>query len=207
LVVTLGNWARPRDLAHFEQFRHYHETFYAQLEPPSVTPFSATSLDRGLDGLLVSAARVTQATRTDGLSAERNAGLVEKEHGFITALVDTLLARVARASDELSTNLARQQMANRLDHWLKRRTYLLGMYKNLVYERLSDDAHFGPLMNSPENARLITDSKDAPPFVVANSMREVQPQINLLVSPIKENLVFVPPRDAPTWAFPAEDAE
>ena len=40
LVVTLGNWARPRDLAHFEQFRHYHETFYSQVEALSVTPFS-----------------------------------------------------------------------------------------------------------------------------------------------------------------------
>ena len=66
LVVTLGNWARPRDLAHFEQFRHYHETFYAQVEALSVTPFSATSLDRGLDGVLVSAARVLQASFRTG---------------------------------------------------------------------------------------------------------------------------------------------
>src|SRR6266511_1683570 len=51
LVVTLGNWARPRDLAHFEQFRHYHETFYAQVEALSVTPFSPTSLERGIDGV------------------------------------------------------------------------------------------------------------------------------------------------------------
>ncbi len=50
LVITLGNWARPRDLAHYEQFRHYHETFYAQVEALSVTPFSVTSLERGLDG-------------------------------------------------------------------------------------------------------------------------------------------------------------
>ena len=58
LVVALGNWARPRDLAHFEQFRHYHERFYAEVEALSVTPFSVTSLERGLDGVLVSAARV-----------------------------------------------------------------------------------------------------------------------------------------------------
>ena len=63
LVVALGNWARPRDLAHFEQFRHYHETFYAQVEALSVTPFSPTSLERGIDGLLVSAARVCDALR------------------------------------------------------------------------------------------------------------------------------------------------
>ena len=61
---SLGNWARPRDLAHFEQFRHYHETFYAQVEALSVTPFSVTSLERGLDGVLVSAARVLQAAET-----------------------------------------------------------------------------------------------------------------------------------------------
>ena len=69
LVVTLGNWARPRDLAHYEQFRHYHETFYSQVEALSVTPYSPTSLERGLDGLLVSAARVMQAPVADGLSA------------------------------------------------------------------------------------------------------------------------------------------
>ena len=79
LVVALGNWARPRDLAHFEQFRHYHETFYAQVEALSVTPFSATSLDRGIDGLLVSAARVLQACPDDGLSPERDAWRIEEQ--------------------------------------------------------------------------------------------------------------------------------
>ena len=45
-------------MAHFEQFRHYHETFYAQVEALSVTPYSETALERGLMGVLVSAARV-----------------------------------------------------------------------------------------------------------------------------------------------------
>ena len=85
LVVTLGNWARPRDLAHFEQFRHYHETFYAQVEALSVTPFSVTSLDRGLDGVLVSAARVLQAAVPDGLSPERGAGRIEEQREFVVA--------------------------------------------------------------------------------------------------------------------------
>lgn len=42
------------------------------------------------------------------------------------------------------------------------------------------------------------------PFVVANSMREVQPEINLLVSPIKENLVYIAPPGAPIWVLPEE---
>ena len=51
--MSLGNWTRPRDLAHFEQFQHYHDTFYSQVEPLSVTPYSETSMDRGVAGLLV----------------------------------------------------------------------------------------------------------------------------------------------------------
>ena len=60
-------------------------------------------------------------------------------------------------------------------------------------------------MNSPENARAMTSSKDAAPFVVAHSMREVQPEINLLVSPIKENLVYVAPPGAPRWELPHDE--
>ncbi|MET8957043.1 DISARM system helicase DrmA [Streptomyces sp. NPDC004533] len=208
LVVTLGNWARPRDLAHFEQFRHYHETFYAQVEALSVTPFSVTSLERGLDGVLASAARVLDAVRPDGLSPEKGAGRIAAERDFVEALIDKLVARVLRASDEDAADRARQRLRNRLDQWEKRRTYLAGLHKSLVYERMLDEAHFGPLMISAENARSVADSKDAPPFVVANSMREVQPEINLLVSPIKENLIFMEPPGAPAWDFspPKEDA-
>ena len=47
LVVTLFNWARPRDLSHYETFEHYHQTFYKHVEALSVTPFSARAMDRG----------------------------------------------------------------------------------------------------------------------------------------------------------------
>ena len=87
LVVTLGNWARPRDLAHNESFRFYHETFYAQVEALSVTPFSVTSMERGLDGVLVSAARVLQGSHPGGLSPEKAAGLIGDHKGEIDALV------------------------------------------------------------------------------------------------------------------------
>ena len=61
LVVTLYNWARPRDLSHYETFEHYHPTFYRQVEALSVTPFARRALDRGLTALLVSEARHTRA--------------------------------------------------------------------------------------------------------------------------------------------------
>ncbi|MFJ5228851.1 DISARM system helicase DrmA [Kitasatospora sp. NPDC088391] len=208
LVIALGNWARPRDLAHFEQFRHYHETFYAQVEALSVTPFSVTSLERGLDGVLVSAARVLQAGKAgsgQGLSAEDGASRIEAEQDFMGELVDTLVRRIRRASeDEDAPDRARQRLANRIDHWVKRRKSLMADRKSLVYEKVKDDSLHDALIMSAENAKAGIDSLDAPPFVVANSMREVQPEINLLVSPIKERLVYRAPDHAPKWKMPED---
>ena len=203
LVVTLGNWARPRDLAHYEQFRYYHDTFYAQVEPLSVTPFSATSLERGLDGVLVSAARVLHAARPAGLSPEKSAGRIGEAHPFADDLIAALVARVLRASDEPSAEAALQRLVNRLDHWDKRRAALAGRGLSLAYERIADQSRYGPLMRSAENVRSRTDALDEAPFVVANSMREVQPEINLLVSPVKERLYYVAPPGAPAWVGPA----
>jgi hypothetical protein len=58
LVATVFNWARPRDLSHYERFEHYHETFYKHVEALSVTPFSARALDRGLSGVMVALIRL-----------------------------------------------------------------------------------------------------------------------------------------------------
>ena len=209
LVVTLGNWARPRDLAHFEQFRHYHETFYARVEALSVTPFSATSLDRGLDGVLVSATRVLQAATRDGLSPEHGAGRIEDQRDFVVNVIDALVRRTRRASGEDSASLARQRLLNRLDQWGSRRKHAADLRKILVYEKIPQgkETEQDALMMSAENARARLGGADAAPFVVANSMREVQPEINLLVSPIKENLIYIAPPGAPQWEFPpAEEA-
>ena len=51
LVITVANWARPRDLSHFESFCHYHATFYRQVEALSVTPYSIGAIDRALTGV------------------------------------------------------------------------------------------------------------------------------------------------------------
>jgi len=203
LVVTLGNWARPRDLAHFEQFRYYHETFYSKVEALSVTPFSVTSLDRGLDGVLVSAARVLQATVPSGLSPERSAGRVDDQHDFVSHLIEALVARVTIASDEDCAERARQRLVNALDQWSGQRKHLAEFRKTLVYEKVTDDTRYGALMMSAENAKAGTGGMDDPPFVVANSMREVQPEINLLVSPVRENLVYIEPPGTPEWVMPS----
>ena len=57
LVVTLYNWTRPRDLAHYEDFEYYHATFYRQVEALSVTPYTRRALDRGTAATFVAAVR------------------------------------------------------------------------------------------------------------------------------------------------------
>jgi len=206
LVVALGNWARPRDLAHFEQFRHYHDTFYAQVEALSVTPYSPTSLARGIDGLLVSAVRVAQAVQPEGLSPERSAGKIKDQRPAVEALVERLKVRVsAAAKDDHATKLASDLLVNRIDRWSERAKRATEMSKTLVYERTGEGDKYLPLIISPENATAAVGGSIEAPFVIANSMREVQPEINLLVSPLPERLFSRPPDGVAEWSLPVGD--
>jgi hypothetical protein len=57
LVLTIYNWARPRDLSHYETFEQYQATFFSHVEALSVTPFAPRAIDRGLTTLMVSLIR------------------------------------------------------------------------------------------------------------------------------------------------------
>ena len=212
LVVTLGNWARPRDLAHYEQFRHFHETFYSQVEPLSVTPFSTTSLERGLDGLLVAAARVLTATDspTSSLGPEHNAGNILRQREAMNRLAQAIASRVEHsgADDPRSrvVDLVRKRLADRIGQWERRakdadeeaNAPRTETGQHLVYERSSQGDGFLDLIRSAESTGPRS-RRGGAPFVVANSMREVQPEINLLVSPDPTRLAWHEPDDAPGW--------
>lgn len=59
LVITLYGAAKPRDRSHYERFFTYHQQLYAQVEPTSVTPFSAPVLRRALHASAVAHIRQT----------------------------------------------------------------------------------------------------------------------------------------------------
>lgn len=71
LVVVLLGANHPRDRSHYEQFRHYHATFYRDVEVSSVTPFSARALDRAFVGAMMSYARHSQADLTPPTGVSR----------------------------------------------------------------------------------------------------------------------------------------
>jgi Helicase conserved C-terminal domain len=59
LVITIYGAARPRDRSHYERFRTYHQSLYAQVEPTSVTPFAVPVLRRALHAVTVARIRQT----------------------------------------------------------------------------------------------------------------------------------------------------
>ena len=209
LVVTLGNWARPRDLAHFEQFRAYHDSFYARVEPLSVTPYSITSLDRGIEGLLVSAARVMQAGVHDGLTPEHNAGQIDEQREFLEHLIAQLEDHIRHAScDTERADYAAKQFENRLSKWSVLAASARGKGKKLVYERVPEgNETLTPLMCSAESLGEQTQADMEGKFVVANSMREVQPEINILVSPNPEKLGAIENGGGQPWQSQDTDTD
>lgn len=200
LVVTLANRSRPRDIAHYEQFEHYHDTFYANVEALSVTPFSDASLERGLTGLIVSAARVIDSTvpLDSSLSPEvsTGAGRVAHRRSAIDALVEKLVARVAQAGGDDAAAQTESKIVLRLDEWTERSDAQGGA---LTYARKTlPKQNVTPLLVSPEDS--IGEDGDRL-FQVANSMREVQPEIDLLVSPFPGKLAEAVTASTPKWTF------
>ena len=123
LVVTLYNWSRPRDLSHYERFRHYHSTLYRNVEAVSATPFSTRALDRGLRGAFVAMARLG----SEGWSPELGAGRFDPKHPRVTSVMAAFRQRAeVVAGSTIAAGLA-QALSGVADEWWGFRTPLYGM--------------------------------------------------------------------------------
>jgi len=58
LVFVLYRPGRPRDKSHYEHFRAYHSRVYCNVEPTSVTPFSAPVRERALHAIMIGMMRL-----------------------------------------------------------------------------------------------------------------------------------------------------
>ena len=166
LVCTVFNWARPRDLSHYETFEHYHATFYKHVEAISVTPFSARALDRGLSALLVALVRLAGQVY-NGNDEARN---VEREHELVKQAIDTIVERVKRieGSESLGEDV-RASLKQRLDEWMTMRD----RFGSLGYRGKRDGVTIG-LLRSAE-------AGDWQTFTCLNSLRDVEPCSSLIL--------------------------
>jgi hypothetical protein len=166
LVCTVLNWARPRDLSHYERFEHFHATFYQFVEALSVTPFAPRALDRGLTGLLVSLLRLEQRT----LTPNGGAGRLERSAPYADDVVKELSRRAWNTNaDAALKQLVIDTLEERLDQWAHE-AEMPG--RSLGYRPARDGTTAG-LLERPGVGRW-------EPFTVLNSLRDVEPAVNLV---------------------------
>ena len=169
LVCTVYNWARPRDLSHYERFAHYHDTFYQHVEALSVTPFAARAIDRGLSAVLASLVRLPGAT----YNANGAAGQLDR----VAAIVQAALAAISRRAAEVTQSSAegqrvQQLLQRRLDLWLREAAPKPGGAK-LGYQMERDGLTRALLQRAGLG--------DWEPFTCLGSLRDVEPSVNLLL--------------------------
>ena len=169
MVCTVYNWARPRDLSHYERFEHYHATFYKQVEALSVTPFSPRALDRGLSGVYVSEVRLLGTE----FNANERAGKFSWPHSFLSEVEEDISRRAGVvAVKEKTEDLVKAMLKSRRDEWLNKASTMMDG-SVLTYDRYGTDRAV-PLLKKPtEEAETL--------FFCLNSLRDVEPQIKLLL--------------------------
>ncbi len=169
LVCTVYNWARPRDLSHYERFEHYHATFYQQVEALSVTPFSPRALDRGLTGVLAAAIRL----QGEDFNANEAAGKIDRNHEFVQTALAGISRRAALVTGSNQVeDLVRQMLKKRLDEWLSQAEATTGG-AILGYTSKKDGRTRG-LLKKPEEEPFNL-------FTCLNSLRDVEPNVTLIL--------------------------
>jgi len=172
LVITVYNWARPRDLSHYERFEHYHGTFYQHVEALSVTPFAARAVDRGLSALLAALVRLPAPEYNDNKAA----GRLDRTH----AIVQQAVATIVKRSEEVTGSKAegarvRQMLKARIDTWLKLAQPKPGGAR-LGYQKEKDNLTLGLLERAG-----VGEWSD---FTCLGSLRDVEPTVGLVLEDI-----------------------
>jgi hypothetical protein len=192
LVVTLYNWTRPRDLAHFEDFEHYHATFYRQVEALSVTPFTRRSLDRTTAGTIVAALRNV----VDEYSHNPDARTVPLDGPIAKRVLDRMLARAQYIGGNRGRDYLQHRISRFTDVWKK---WQQAQDQALGYETTKGGGVIlRGLLQRAGNGSWGDQT-------VAMSMRETENEINLLVPAD----LSTPDFEAPGWDFgtPAADPD
>jgi Helicase conserved C-terminal domain len=181
LVVTIYQWSRPRDLAHYESFGYDHSTFGLRVEGLTTTPYSDRALDRGLTGVLVTALRHAGVSSLPNVAAHS----VPLSGPFVTALLDAVGQRACLVTHDAERAAAvRAELQHRLDRWFSRRAAV--QTGHLGYKEAAD---VSGLLREPDEGAW--DLWSAP-----LSMREVEAEIVLQLDRDDRSL-----GDAPGWNY------
>ena len=169
VVAVVYNWTRPRDLSHYEQFEHYHATFYRHVEALSVTPFSARAMDRGLSGVMVALVRALGLDLNDNAAAAK----LTLADPRLQEVIEHIAGWAASVDGPATEAKTRNELSARKDVWLKRIADMATTTAKLAYQEKNDGVTRG-LLSAPE-----AQAWDL--FTCLNSLRDVEPPVNLIV--------------------------
>jgi hypothetical protein len=191
--VTALNWARPRDLSHFETFEHFHATFYQHVEALSVTPFAPRSLDRGLSAVLASLVR----QQDDAANANAAPQMLDPQDA-IEPFIGLIRTRAEDLTSDASVGEAiDQDIKIRADAWLHQK----GRAGEVLGYRQKQDGKTVGLLHQPSEGAWGL-------WTCPTSLREVEPGVNLLLTDFvaDEELPFEFPSREPSDAALEDDA-
>ncbi len=172
LVCTVYNWARPRDLSHYETFEHYHSSFYKHVEPLSVTPFSPGALSRGIAGVLVGMLRLGETT----LNANDAAANFRSVDDSVKTAVGDIVSRAELVEEPAVGRFCEDEMKAKADHWQSNAQNITGG-RRLTYvpARGNQRASSIPLLTHPGIERWEA-------FTCLDSLRDVEPTVKLIIA-------------------------
>jgi hypothetical protein len=186
LVVAVYNWARPRDLSHYETFCHYHRTLYRQVGMFSVTLFGPRAIDRGLTSGLASLLRLCGPT----WNPNPGAGLVDPADPRARHARAAIRNRAADQIGHVSAQALQDLIDAQLDEWRKEAE--VGQ-RTLVYRARDKSDSDVSLLKEPG-----LEGWDR--WTVPTSMRNVETAVPLKLRP---NGIAAPPSD---WEPPERAA-
>jgi hypothetical protein len=170
LIFTVFNAARPRDISHFEHFKHYHETLYRRVEVTSVTPWSSRARDRALHAIFVAAVRHI----VPGMGGRFGAVEFNPDDPLVVEIRNWIMRRAESAG---TAHVSRGDINEELKEIIARWTTKARMYRgNKKFEYWATSR---PFDNRPVNPHLMRGAEDPviDPGVwpTPNSMRDVEP--------------------------------
>jgi hypothetical protein len=200
VVFNLASWSRPRDLSHWEQFEHYHATFYRNVEAQSVTPFAPRALDRAATGVFVSLLRGLR----DDVAPDGGVTAIAPGDKTVDHIVELFASRAAFATGGNATHevAAREAAKDRGGKLAAKMTDRTVEYRWRKY-RVSADAKGPKARDVTEVMHSAEDVNGVQPWVAPNSLRNTEPGINLEID--RDRITAGQVQRDPQWRFPTWD--
>ena len=162
IVLVLYHPSKTRDRSHYEQFRQFHSEFYKHVEPTSLTPFADRARDRGLQALYCILCRYMVPV----LFKNHDAANYRRDLPELDQVRNYIYDYVAYVDPEELDNLKADIEEIEIE-WEN----LAAHSTKLVYNDYSRD----------ENSLYKKDYMEGDRFRMMNSMRDVEPDVNVVV--------------------------